>query len=202
MSGKVAKPRPGPLQPVPLPSGPWRKIAIEIAGEFVAAPHHQRYVIVAIDMYSKWPEVAACGSPTSSKVIEFLTSMFDRFGLVEEVVTDNGVQFVSKEFEDFLAAHWIKHSKSAQYSPQANAAVERLNRVIKEGIKAALAEGKPFMTGLRQVLAAYRMNKHATTGASPASPMLAFSVRTPLTVLLQWSQSVQPPSTTVLDSVA
>jgi transposase InsO family protein len=95
--------------------------------------------------------------------------MFDRFGLVEEVVTDNGVQFILKEFEDFLAAHSVKHSKSALYSPQANAAVERLNGVSKEGIKAALAEGKPFMTGLRQVLATYRMNKHATTGVSPAS---------------------------------
>lgn len=196
LSGKAAKPRPGPLHPVPLPSGPWRKLAVDIAGEFMAAPHHQRYVIVAVDMYSKWPEVAACGSPTSASVIEFLTSIFDRFGLVEEIVTDNGVQFVSKEFEDFLAAHSIKHSKSALYSPQANAAVERFNRVVKEGIKAALAEGKPFMTGLRQVLAAYRMTKQATTGVSPASLMLAFSVRTPLSVLSQSRQSLEPPSTT------
>lgn len=131
-------------------------------------------------------------------MIEFLTSIFDRFGLVEEIVTDNGVQFVSKEFEDFLAAHSIKHSKSALYSPQANAAVERLNRVIKEGVKAALAEGKPFMTGLRQVLAAYRMTKHATTGVSPASLMLAFAVWTPLSVLSQPRQSLELPSTTAM----
>jgi transposase InsO family protein len=183
LSGKSAKPRPGPLQPIPLPSGPWRKLSLDIAGEFVAAPHHQRYVIVATDVYSKWPEVAACGSPTSSAVIEFLTSLFDRFGLVEEITTDNGVQFVSSEFEDFLAAHSIKHSRSALYSPQTNAAVERLNRVIKEGVKVALAEGKSFMTGLRQVMAAYRTTPHATTGVTPASLMLAFPVRTPLSVL-------------------
>jgi transposase InsO family protein len=183
LSGKSAKPRPGPLQPIPLPSGPWRKLSLDIAGEFVAAPHHQRYVIVATDVYSKWPEVAACGSPTSSAVIEFLTSLFDRFGLVEEIITDNGVQFVSSEFEDFLAAHSIKHSRSALYSPQTNAAVERLNRVIKEGVKVALAEGKSFMTGLRQVMAAYRTTPHATTGVTPASLMLAFPVRTPLSVL-------------------
>ena len=180
-SGKSIKPHPGPLQPVPLPTGPWTKIAIDIAGEFVAAPHHQRYVIAAIDLYSKWPEAAACGSPTSSAVIEFLTSLFDRFGLVQEVVTDNGVQFVSSEFEDFLAAHAIKHTKLALYAPQANA-TERLNRVLKEGIKAAVAEGKPFITGLRQTLAAYRSMPQGTTGVSPASLMLAFPMRMPLTV--------------------
>jgi transposase InsO family protein len=77
----------------------------------------------------------------SSAVIEFVTSLFDRFGLVEEIITDNGVQFVSSEFEDFLAAHSIKHSRSALYSPQTNADVERLNRVIKEGVKLLSLKG-------------------------------------------------------------
>jgi hypothetical protein len=53
LSGKSAKPRQGPLQPIPPPSGPWRKLSLDIAGEFVAAPNHQRYVIVATDVYSK-----------------------------------------------------------------------------------------------------------------------------------------------------
>jgi hypothetical protein len=72
------------VQPLPLPDGPWQKISVDIAGEFLAAPHHQRYVIVAVDQYSKWPEAAACSTVTSSSVIEFLTSLFDRFGLVKE----------------------------------------------------------------------------------------------------------------------
>jgi hypothetical protein len=140
ISGKSVKPRPGPLLPVPLPAGPWQKIAIDIAGEFKAAPHHQRCVIAAIDLYSKWPEAITCGSPTSTAVIDFLTGLFERYGLVQEIVTDNGVQFVSAEFEQFLAANSIKHTKLALYAPQANA-TERLNRTLKEGIKAALAEG-------------------------------------------------------------
>jgi hypothetical protein len=39
------------------------------------------------------------------------------------------------------------------------------------------------MTGLRQVMAAYRTTPHATTGVTPATLMLAFPVRTPLSVL-------------------
>ncbi|HSN22592.1 MAG TPA: hypothetical protein VLS45_00230, partial [Methylomicrobium sp.] len=50
-------------------------------------------------------------------------------------------------------------------------------------IKAALAEGKSFRDGVRQTLAAYRTTAHSTTGVSPASLMLTFSVRTPISVL-------------------
>jgi hypothetical protein len=136
-----------------------------------------------MDYYTKWPEVALCGSATSAAVIEFLTGLFDRFGLVDEVVTDNGVQFTSSEFAEFLQSLGIRHCRTALYSPQANAEAERMNRVLKEGIKAALAEGKSFRDGVRQTLAAYRTTAHSTTGVSPASLMLTFSVRTPLSVL-------------------
>jgi hypothetical protein len=160
VTGKATRPTPGPLQPLQLPSGPWRKLAIDIAGEFKAAPHHQRYVIVAVDLYSKWPEAEVCGSVTSTAVIEFLTNLFNRYGLVDEIVSDNGVQFVSAEFQTFLRSLNIKHSRSALYAPQTNGAVERFNRVLKEGLRTSLAEGRPFLTGLRQILATYRTTPH------------------------------------------
>jgi len=83
----------------------------------------------------------------------------------------------------------IRHYLSALYSPQANPEAERLNRVLKEGMKAALAEGKSFQTGVRQTLAAYRTTTHATTGYSPASLMLAFPVRTPLSAFSQFTST-------------
>jgi hypothetical protein len=183
VSGKSSRPTPGLLQPVALPAGPWRKLSLDIAGEFVAAPQHQRYLIVAVDYYSKWPEVGMCGSPTTAAVTDFLTGLFERFGLVEEITTDNGVQFTSTEFADFVQSHGIRHTRSALYNPEANAEVERFNRVIKDGLKAAIAAGHTFQAGLRQLLAAYRSTPHATTGVSPASVLFAFPVRTPLSLL-------------------
>ena len=75
---------------------------------------------------------------------------------MEEITTDNGVQFTLTRFADFLQAHGIRHTRSALYSPEANAEVERFNRVIKDGLKGAIAAGQPFRTDLRQLLAAYR----------------------------------------------
>jgi len=73
VSGKSTRPVPEPLLHVPLPSGPWRKLALDFAGQFTVAPTHQRYMLVAMDVYSKRPEAALCGSPA----ITFLTGLFD-----------------------------------------------------------------------------------------------------------------------------
>jgi hypothetical protein len=185
ISGKSVRPSPGPLQPVKLPTGPWRKLSLDIAGEFMAAPRQHRFMLVAIDYYSKWPEAVTCESVTSSTVISFLTQLFDRFGLVEEIVTDNGTQFTSVEFESFLSSLSIRHSRSALYAPETNAEVERFNRVMKDGLRTGLADGKAFTTAVRQTLAAYRTTPCTTTGVTPASLMLSFPVRTPLSLLQQ-----------------
>jgi len=87
------------------------------------------------------------------------------------------------EFSVFLQSLGIRHSRTALYSPQSNAEAERLKRVLKDGIKAALADGKSFRDGVRQTLAAYRTIPHSTTGVSPSSLMLAFPVRMTLSVL-------------------
>ena len=142
-------------------------------------------MLVAVDYFSKWPEAATCGTVTSSAVIKFLTAHFDRFGNVEEITTDNGSQFCSAEFEDFLDSLAIKHTRTALYAPQANAEVERFNRHMKEGVRVALVEGKEFTTAVRQVLATYRTTPNSTTGVTPAALMLRFPVRTPLTLLQQ-----------------
>jgi len=101
---------------------------LDIAGEFVVASSCHRFMIVAIDYISKWPEGATtCSSVTSGAVIEFLNRLirlFDRFGLVEEIVADDGSQFASLEFEAYLKALGIRHSLAALYSPQSNSEVE------------------------------------------------------------------------------
>jgi hypothetical protein len=197
ISGKSVRPSPGPLHPVPRPAGPWRKLSLDIAGEFHVAPRSHRFMLVLVDYYSKWPEAATCEYVTSASVISFLTQIFDRFGLVEEIVTDNGPQLVSAEFEAFLSSLGIRHSRSALYNPQAQAEVERFNRVMKDGLKTGLADGKDFQTAIRQTLATYRTTPHCTTGVTPASLMLAFPVRTPLTLLQQSANRLMTSSSSI-----
>lgn len=52
---KTASTHPTPLQPVPLPDGPWKKLGLDIVGPFDTAVPACRYAIILTDYYSKWP---------------------------------------------------------------------------------------------------------------------------------------------------
>lgn len=55
-------------------------------------------------------------------------STFSRHGNPECIVTDNGPQFTSAEFAEFMHSHGIHYIRTSVYSPAANGAVERLKR--------------------------------------------------------------------------
>ncbi len=143
-------------------------------------PHSHRYFIVVHDLYSKWPEVLPTSTITSSTCITALNNLFSRWGLPEQVTTDNGRQFISSEFEDFLQSQGIRHKTTALYCPEQNGGVERFNAVIKNGLRTHMADGKDVNEAIRQTLLAYRSSAHVTTGTSPAERMLGRRLRMPL----------------------
>ncbi|KAI2643843.1 Retrovirus-related Pol polyprotein from transposon 17.6 [Labeo rohita] len=81
--------------------------------------------------------------------------LFSREGNPQCVVTDNGPQFVSSVFADFLKERGISHIRSSVYYPQGNAAVERWNRVLKECILSAEQMGKPWKHAVTEFLQSY-----------------------------------------------
>uniref|UniRef100_A0AA85J8L0 Integrase catalytic domain-containing protein n=1 Tax=Trichobilharzia regenti TaxID=157069 RepID=A0AA85J8L0_TRIRE len=89
---------PHQLPPVPWPpaSHPWSRIHIDFAG-----PTNGAYYLVVVDAFSKWPEVIPMVSPTTSQTLKALTDIFSHHGLPETIVTDNGSQFTSHQFQQF-----------------------------------------------------------------------------------------------------
>ncbi|UYV63748.1 hypothetical protein LAZ67_2005487, partial [Cordylochernes scorpioides] len=100
-----------PLQIVPLPSKPWMKLGIDIVGPI---GHH--YVLTVIDYYSSYPEAMIIEDISSKTIIKKLMEIFARHGNPHEVVTDNGLQFVSTSMERFLKECGIRHIKASPYS--------------------------------------------------------------------------------------
>ena len=71
--------------------------------------------LVAVDAHSKWPEVHLMKETTAAKMIDALRVMFSANGLPEQLVTDNGPQFIAEEFAMFAKLNGIKHIRSALY---------------------------------------------------------------------------------------
>lgn len=168
LNDKSAKTAPAPLQPIQLPDKPWEKVGLDIVGPFENAPAQCRFAVTLIDYHRKWPEVAFSQCVTAGVVISFLQSVFSREGNPSYIVTDNGPQFLSSAFADFLSERGICHLCSSVYYPQCNGAVERWNRVLKECILAAEQMQKNWKPAVTDFLQNYRATPHATTGVSPS----------------------------------
>lgn len=81
-------------------------------------------------------------SITSSVAIEKLRECFARFGLPKTIVSDNGRQLTSTEFENFCLKNGVKHLTPAPYHPQSNNVAENAVKSFKFGMKKALADTK------------------------------------------------------------
>lgn len=79
---------------------------------------------------------------TTSSVIAFLKDLFFHWGLPVRVITDNGKQFVAREFEEFFSSLSISHSKTALYHPQANSAIERFKRFLTDQLRLSRVENQ------------------------------------------------------------
>ena len=113
-------------------------------------------------------------------MIEALTPIFTRYGYSLSLKSDNAPQFVSEDFENFLATHGIQHRKSLPLWPQANGEVERQNRTLLKSLKEAEAEGKERKDELDKFLLAYRTTPHSSTWATPAFLMFGRELKTKL----------------------
>lgn len=163
----------------PLTTKPMERIHLDIAG-----PCFGSFFVVIVDSFSKWPEIIQTPSTTSSKMIEILAAMFSRYGDPELVVTDNGSQFVSDQFEDFLKKRGILHLTSSPYHPQSNGQAERFVDTLKRAIKKMEGEGTSEEC-LQTFLQTFRStrNPNSPNGDSPAEVFIGRKLKTSLDLL-------------------
>ena len=129
MPGKVI------LHPWIWPEHLFQRVHINLAG-----PILNSMFLLLVDAHSKWLEVIPMKTTTSQKTTDALSDIFARFGLPELFVSDNGPQFVSNEFQEWLARHGIQHIRSSPYHPQSNGAAERCVQTFKNALKAMKGE--------------------------------------------------------------
>ncbi|XP_063892697.1 uncharacterized protein K02A2.6-like [Helicoverpa armigera] len=104
----------------------------------------------------------------ASNVIKVLRATFARFGLPEQLVSDQGPPFTSSEFKYFLLQNGIRQYFSPAYHPSSNGAAENAVNICKRAIKKAIRDGVDVDTALQTFLLAYRNTVHSTTGETPA----------------------------------
>ena len=111
-------------------------------------------------------EVHITNSATSAITIDKLRNTFATFGLREILVTDNGTDFTSNEFEEFLKSNGIRHMRRAPHHPTSNSLAERAVQSFKLGMK-KLTMGS-LEARVARFLFTNRITPQTTTGTSPS----------------------------------
>ena len=90
-----------------------------------------KYILVAIDYFTKWVEAASYTILTAAKVVKFVLShIICLYGVPHELISDRGVHFRG-EVDTLVKEYGIQHHRSSAYGPQTNGAVEATNKNIK-----------------------------------------------------------------------
>ncbi|XP_025628720.1 uncharacterized protein [Arachis hypogaea] len=117
-------------------SRPFSQWGIDLLGPFPVGSGQVKYLIVAIDYYTKWIEAELLASISSANCRKFVwRQIIARFGIPKAVISDNEMQFADKKFGEFLAVLGIKQKFSSIEHPQTNGQVEAANKIILQGLK-------------------------------------------------------------------
>ena len=99
-------------------------------------PHAVRgfdYLYVAIDKFTKWPEVEPLRKVTSQSAVKFFKGLVCRFGVPNRVITDNGTQFTSHTFMQYIQDLGNKVCFASVAHPRSNGQAERANAEVLRG---------------------------------------------------------------------
>jgi transposase InsO family protein len=73
-----------------------------------------------VDKFIKWIKVRHAASITATKVVEFIREIMYRFGVPNNIITDNGTQFTTREFKDFCVDSGIQINYASVSHPYSN----------------------------------------------------------------------------------
>src|SRR5688572_16862818 len=117
------------------PSDCFERWGIDIVGPLLATETGNRYIIVAMDYFTRWPEAKVVRSANSEEVANFIyENIICRFGAPRVIQSDQGTHFVNQVIKQLTEKFRIRHSLSSPYHPQSNGLVERFNKTLCEGL--------------------------------------------------------------------
>lgn len=165
-------PQQAPIHPWEFPERPWSRLHIDYA------TIENQEVLIVVDAHSKWIDAIRVNKATASATVTAIRRLFATHGIADTVVSDNGTQFISEEFEKFLSNNNVEHVQTAPHHPSSNGLAERAVQTVKRGVKKT--SGNTLELRLQKFLLTYRITPQSTTGKCPSELMFKRTIRSRL----------------------
>ena len=174
--------------PIPLNilTAPWSfsKWGIDMIGAFEPkASNGHRFILVAIDYFTKWVKATSYASVTRSMVIRFIKKeIIYHYELPRKIITDNATNLNYKMMKEMCEDFKIQHHNSMPYKPKMNGAVEVANKNIKKIVQKMTMSYKDWHEMLPFALHGYRTSVRTSIGATSFSLVYGMEVVLPFDV--------------------
>ena len=187
------RPARSPLIPMPLIQKPFMRIAMDLVGPLPKSRRGNKYILTICDYATRYPEAIPLLSIEATRIARELIILFSRFGVPEEILTDQGSNFLSSLLGELYHALQINRIRTTPYHPQTDGLVERFNGTLKSMLgKFVSRNQKDWDDYLPYLLFSYREVPQESTGFSPFELLYGHHVRGPLDVLKEgWTREYE-----------
>jgi len=147
---------------------PFYQIGIDVVGPLPETPQGNKYIVVAVDYFTKWPEAKALKEANAKEISTFIyEEIICRHGCPQRILSDRGSHFNNQLVRELVNKFQIKHGFSTPYHPKTNGLVERFNKTLCEAMAKLTLHGQNWDKFIPSILFAYRTKKQESTKIEP-----------------------------------
>jgi hypothetical protein len=156
------------LHPIPVNKS-FDRVGIDIVGPLSVTTNGNRYIVVATEYLTKWPEARAIKDTKATTIAKFIyEEIICRHGCPKVLLSDQGTPFCNELVDSLCQLMNIRHRLSSAYHPQTNGLTERFNKTLCTTLAKYVSDyGDTWDNFLNAALFAYRTVQNHTTKYTP-----------------------------------
>ena len=98
---------------------PFYQIGIDVKGPLIRTSTGNRYIIVAMDYFTKWSEARAVENMKAKTIAKFIfKEIICRYNIPQIMISDRGTSFVNKIVDKLCEDFQLKHRLTSPYRPK------------------------------------------------------------------------------------
>ena len=122
---------------------PWQRVHADLVGPLPLTDAGNRYILTLTDALTRYGIAVAIPNKQADTVARAIfEKVFCVYGVIEQLVTDNGGEFTGQAIDLALKYMKVKHHKVTAYRPSANGLVERFNKQLMEILRSQVQESE------------------------------------------------------------
>src|SRR6266496_3592160 len=143
-------------------------MGIDIVRPLTETSRGNKYIVVAIDYFTKYPEARALTNANAKSVANFIyENIICRHGCPRKIISNRGIHFNNQVIEKLLERFKIRYNLSTSYHPKTNGLIERFNKTLYESLAKLNEERENWDEYITPTLFAYRTKINKSTQFIP-----------------------------------